>query len=207
MNYVDNYFVFLISGIILNITPGSDTIYILSRSIAQGRKAGILSVLGISSGSIIHTCLVAFGLSLILSKSVIVFNIVKYLGAGYLVYIGIRIIINDEMSFDKDVSNPVDVKPNRIYWQGMMTNLFNPKVALFFMSFLPQFIKPGTGNNPFPFLLLGATFITTGTIWCMVLAFAASYISKKLRENKRISFTLQKLCGIVFLGLAIKLVV
>jgi len=207
MNYIDNYIVFLISGIILNITPGADTMYILSRSISQGQRAGFLSVLGISSGSIIHTCLVAFGLSLILSESVIAFTIIKYLGAGYLIYLGIRTIINKEKAFDENISDSAEIKPYKIYLQGMMTNLFNPKVALFFMSFLPQFINPNAGNNPVPFLILGVTFITTGTIWCMVLSFGASYISKKLRNNAKISFILQKLCGTVFIGLGINLVI
>ena len=207
MNHIDNFTIFLVSGIILNITPGPDTFYILSRSMAQGQKAGVLSVLGISSGGIIHTCLAAFGLSLVLARSAVAFTIIKYLGAGYIVYLGIRIIARNETLLDENVFQAVEMKPYGIFWQGMMTNLFNPKVALFFISFLPQFINPGAVNNPVPFLVLGATFITTGTAWCLFLACAASFISRKLRENDKTALIMRKLCGTVFICLGIKLVI
>jgi len=207
MNYIDNFTIFLVSGIILNITPGPDTFYILSRSIAQGKKAGVLSVLGISSGSIVHTCLAAFGLSLVLAGSAVAFAIIKYLGAGYIVYLGIRTIARNETLPDGNESSAVEIKPYRIYWQGMMTNLFNPKVALFFISFLPQFINPGAGGNPVPFLVLGATFITTGTAWSLFIACAASSISGKLRKNDKTVLIMKKLCGAVFICLGIKLAI
>ena len=206
MKGIDHYFIFLLSGIILNITPGADTLYILSRSISQGRRAGILSAAGISTGSIIHTCLAAFGLSLILAESALAFNIIKYTGAVYLVYLGIKTITQKDEegigSFHAD-SNSNSLK---IYRQGLITNLFNPKVALFFISFLPQFINQNADRSPVPFIVLGATFITTGTIWCLVLVYSSSFISEKMRQNTDISSILQKVCGAVFIGLGVKLV-
>ncbi len=205
MHGIDHYCVFLITGILLNITPGPDTIYILSRSIAQGRKAGILSVLGISSGGVIHTCLVAFGLSLLILKSIAVFSVIQYSGAAYLIYLGTRTLVQNGGDTAGRTEPEFLAGPAKIYRQGLITNLFNPKVALFFMSFLPQFIDPQAVNNPLPFLLLGATFVTTGTIWCLFLVWSASYISDHLRRNEKFSFLLRKMCGMIFIALGLKL--
>ena len=202
---IENYFAFLIAGILLNLTPGADTIYILTRSMAQGRRAGIYSVLGITSGSLIHTLFAAFGLSVILSTSAMIFNIIKYLGALYLCYLGIRMLLKRSQIFE---GQNILFKKNRslqVYRQGLITNLFNPKVALFFLSFLPQFINTDNAYGAIPFLLLGATFITTGTIWCLVLAYSASFMTKLLRRNKSIGMSMQKLSGAVFIILGLKL--
>ena len=202
---IENYFAFLIAGILLNLTPGADTIYILTRSIAQGRRAGIYSVLGITSGSLIHTLFAAFGLSVILSTSAMIFNIIKYLGALYLCYLGIRMLLKRSQILE---GQNILFKKNRslqVYRQGLITNLFNPKVALFFLSFLPQFINTDNAYGAIPFLLLGATFITTGTIWCLVLAYSASFMTKLLRRNKSIGMSMQKLSDAVFIILGLKL--
>ena len=202
---IDNYIIFVLSGIILNITPGNDTIYILTRSIAQGRKAGIFSVLGISTGGLTHTMLASLGLSVVLSKSLILFNMIKFIGAGYLIYLGVKALLWKKELSERPVPIDKSIDYIKIYTQGYLTNLFNPKVALFFLSFLPQFIKPDAGNSPIPFLILGCTFLTTGTIWCMVLAFMASSLSDVLRKNKKISMIMQKLSGAVFVGLGLKI--
>jgi RhtB (resistance to homoserine/threonine) family protein len=202
---IENYLVFIVSGIILNITPGNDTIYILSRSIAQGRKAGVVSALGIGTGALTHTIMASLGLSVILSKSILLFDIIKYAGVLYLVFIGIATIISKNNPFNSqaDIERSIDYK--QIYKQGFLTNLFNPKVALFFLSFLPQFINPSINNTPIPFLILGLTFLTTGTIWCLFLAYASSFLSTMLRENERISIIMHKMCGMIFIGLGLKL--
>ena len=133
---IENYPAFILVGFLLNLTPGSDTIYILTRSIAQGRKAGMISVLGIETGCLIHTICAAFGLSLILRSSATLFMIVQYLGAGYLIYLGIKTLLERSPVFENkpDVFEPSDLL--KIYRQGMLTNVLNPKVALFFLSFL-----------------------------------------------------------------------
>ena len=134
---IEHFEMFLLAGILLNLTPGSDTIYILSRSIAQGKRAGIYSVLGISSGVAVHTTLAALGLSVILSTSALAFMAVKITGALYLGYLGLTTLLSKEnklMSLTEQV-----MTRKEIYLQGLLTNILNPKVALFFLSFLPQF--------------------------------------------------------------------
>jgi RhtB (resistance to homoserine/threonine) family protein len=196
---------FLIAGILLNLTPGNDTIFILTKSIAQGKKAGIMSVLGIATGSLIHTTLAALGLSIIIAKSVLVFTIVKYAGAAYLLYLGYK-MITDRSRFDTNISaSPAKTNLLKIYRDAVLTNVLNPKVAMFFIAFLPQFIDPGYQNSIIPFMLLGITFTITGTIWCLVLASFSSFLFAKLRGNQRFSFYLNKICGTVLIGLGIKI--
>jgi threonine/homoserine/homoserine lactone efflux protein len=202
---IDHYMVFVLSGILLNLTPGNDTVYILTRSIAQGRKAGIFSVLGISTGALTHTMLASLGLSVVLSKSIVLFNILKFVGAGYLIYLGVKAFLSETESFAGSVSVEKGVDYRKIYTQGYLTNLFNPKVALFFLSFLPQFINPHAVDSPIPFFILGCTFLTTGTVWCMVLAYAASALSDALRKSPKIIAIMRKLCGTVFVGLGLKI--
>jgi RhtB (resistance to homoserine/threonine) family protein len=204
MTGIINFETFIFAGILLNLTPGNDTIFILSRSIAQGRQAGIMSVSGIATGSIIHTTLAAFGLSIIIAKSIIAFNIIKYAGAVYLVYIGYK-MLTDRSQFNTEISvtqKRADLK--KIYRDGVITNVLNPKVALFFIAFLPQFIDPSFTNTILPFMLLGATFTITGTLWCIFLVCFSAAIAHKLTNNKKLSGHINKICGIVMIGLALK---
>jgi RhtB (resistance to homoserine/threonine) family protein len=198
-----NYEVFLITGILLNLIPGADTMYIVGRSISQGRKAGVYSVFGIISGSLIHTLLVAFGLSVILTKSIMVFNIIKIIGVIYLVYLGIRMLLDKtNASLNASESNKENIK--KIYVQGMLTSLTNPKVSLFFIAFLPQFID-AKANGPIPFIILGLTFSFTGLLWCLFIAYFSSAFTRKLKGNHRFGIYLNKLTGIIFIGLGLKL--
>jgi threonine/homoserine/homoserine lactone efflux protein len=204
MTGISNFETFLLSGILLNLTPGNDTIFILSKSIGQGRKAGIVSALGISSGNVVHTILAAFGLSLIISKSILLFNIIKYAGAAYLIYIGIKMIMDrSQLHTDRIAYGPA-VNHWRIYVDGVVTNVLNPKVALFFIAFLPQFIDTTYRNTALPFLILGATFITTGTIWCLILAIFSSAIFSRLKSNTTAAGYINKICGLTLVGLGIK---
>jgi threonine/homoserine/homoserine lactone efflux protein len=200
---IENYLGFIIAAIILNLTPGVDTIYIITRSIAQGKKAGLVSVAGIMSGCIVHVLFTAFGLSLILSTSAIAFALVKYTGALYLIYLGIKTFFqktNFKTSHGYKAKDLIT-----IYKQGVMTNVLNPKVALFFLSFLPQFINPNFTNGPVPFLILGATFLVTGTLWCLFIAWSASSMTNTLRNNVFFEKLLQKLSGVIFIGFGLKL--
>lgn len=195
--------VFVLSGILLNITPGADTIYILSRSIAQGRRAGVYSVLGISAGTVGHTLMAALGLSLILSSSAFAFGLVKMAGAVYLGYLGFSTFFQKGQVFTAVSEGSMNGK--KIFMQGMLTNLLNPKVALFFLSFLPQFVDPGNSFGILPFVLLGCIFLTTGTLWCLLLVLFSSGMTSFLRENPKVSRMLNKACGIVYLLLGIKI--
>lgn len=204
MDGIINIEAFLLTGILLNLTPGNDTIFILSKSMSQGKKAGIISALGIGTGSIFHTILAAFGLSIIIAKSILLFNIIKYAGAAYLLYVGYKMLTSNS-KLDTNVSN-INNSANylKIYRDGILTNILNPKVALFFIAFLPQFINPETKNTVIPFLILGSLFITTGTIWCFLLANFASILSNKINKNERISNYINKTCGLTMIGLGIK---
>jgi threonine/homoserine/homoserine lactone efflux protein len=180
--------------------------YILTRSIAQGKNAGIVSVLGISTGGLIWTLLTACGLALILISSHTAFNIVKYAGALYLACLGISILLKQKTFIYSDPQlEKADLSV--IYFQGVFTNLLNPKVAMFFLSFLPQFINAEQANGPIPFLILGGTCLTTGTIWCLLLACAASYFTNSIRKNPNISKILRIISGLIFIGLGLNLAI
>ncbi|GGG52658.1 LysE family translocator [Bizionia arctica] len=200
-----NFEAFLIAGLILNLTPGADTMYILGRSISQGKKAGVLSALGISTGAIFHIIFATLGLSIILAKSATAFEIVKYLGAAYLIFLGLKSIFKKtEESFELSTKE-TKVNYKKIYLSGVLTNILNPKVALFFLAFLPQFIDPNYGQSSLSFLILGLTFLFTGTVWCLILALFASKLSDRIRKNYRIKRVLDKITGGIFIALGIKL--
>lgn len=197
-----NYEVFLLTGILLNLIPGADTMYIVGRSISQGRKAGVYSVFGIITGSLVHTLLVAFGLSIILIKSIVLFNTIKVIGVIYLVYLGIKMIL-DKTNIDFQASsNKLNIR--KIYLQGLLTSLTNPKVSLFFIAFLPQFIDT-KASGPMPFIILGLTFTVTGLLWCLFIAYFSSYVTKKLRGNQKVGMILNKITGLIFIGMGLKL--
>ena len=201
---IHDFGLFLAAGILLNLTPGPDTVYILGRSIAQGREAGIASALGISLGSIFHTCAAALGLSAILATSAIAFGTIKLLGGAYLIFLGIKMILDrrKQLSLPSNFRRRTTVAAFR---QGILTNILNPKVALFFLAFLPQFIDPGSNMKIAAFITLGLTFVTTGTIWCLVLAWFASALSERLRENETITRSLNRTAGALFVFLGLRL--
>ncbi|MCA1029534.1 LysE family translocator [Bacillus timonensis] len=195
--------VFLVSAILLNLTPGVDTMYIISRSISQGRKAGVYSALGITSGALIHTILASLGLSVILMKSVFLFNLIKYFGAIYLVYLGIQMLLSKK-SNQREQIELNRISNRKIFTQGLITNVTNPKVALFFLAFIPQFINQSY-SSPIPFALLGITFCLTGGIWCLIIANYSSMLTRRLRKSSKMEFVLNKITGLVFIGMAVKL--
>lgn len=199
-----NFEVFLVTAILLNLTPGTDTMYIISRSISQGRSAGIYSALGISAGVVVHTLLAAFGLSVILMQSALLFNLIKIIGAIYLAYLGFKMLMTKKtINEHKDLPKQSNKK---IFLQGMLTNVTNPKVALFFIAFLPQFIHTSPGaSSPIPFILLGLTFTLTGGTWSLITAFFSSMATNKLRSNAKVGNVLNRLTGIVFIAMGIKL--
>lgn len=195
-----HYEMFLIASIILNITPGSDTIYVLSRSISQGRLTGIYSVLGTSAGCVIHTVLAALGLSVILAQSAMIFTMVKIAGAIYLGYLGVTMLLakdNFMESQSKDVMSNKDT-----FWQGLIIDVLNPKVALFFLSFLPQFIDPQNNYGIIPFLILGITFIVIGALWLLFLVYFSSKVTTFFRKKTNL---MSKVCGSIYLLLGVKL--
>ena len=201
---IHDFGLFLAAGVLLNLTPGPDTVYILGRSIAQGREAGVASALGICVGSIFHTCAAALGLSAILATSSVAFVAIKLLGGAYLIFLGIKLLLDRR----RQLSLPSNFRQRTsaaAFRQGVLTNVLNPKVALFFLAFLPQFIDPATTNKILAFVTLGLTFVTTGTIWCLILAWFASSFSDRLRASETVGQWVNRAIGALFIFLGARL--
>ena len=201
---IHDFGLFLAAGVLLNLTPGPDTVYILGRSIAQGREAGVASALGICVGSIFHTCAAALGLSAILATSAVAFVAIKLLGGAYLIFLGIKLLLDRR----RQLSLPSNFRQRTsaaAFRQGVLTNVLNPKVALFFLAFLPQFIDPATNNKILAFVTLGLTFVTTGTIWCLILAWFASSFSDRLRASETVGQWVNRAIGALFIFLGARL--
>lgn len=172
---------FLITVLIICITPGINMMFILNRSISQGRDAGIYSALGVSVGAVVHTVLSGLGLSVILQTSVVLFTIIKIVGAVYLIYLGIQMFISKQSSIS--IKKTVYQSRRKLFVQGVITNVTNPKVALFFISFIPQFISVDNQYGPIPFLILGSIFAVMGAITSFIIAIFSSSLTTKLRDN------------------------
>jgi len=172
---------FVLSGLLLNVTPGPDTLYIVGRSSTQGARAGIVAALGIGTGALVHVCAAALGLSALLAASAVAFTAVKIIGAAYLVYVGIS-LIRSKISAQSLQMAPDYRQPSMrgIFIQGFLTNVLNPKVALFFLAFLPQFVSLDAASKPLAFLFLGVIFDLNGTIWNLLVAWSTARISRRL---------------------------
>ncbi|MEX5935264.1 LysE family translocator [Mammaliicoccus sciuri] len=194
---------FLITVLIICITPGIDMMFILNRSISQGRDAGIYSALGVSVGAVVHTILSGLGLSVILQTSVVLFTIIKVVGAVYLIYLGIQMFISKQSSIS--IKNTVYQSRRKLFVQGVITNVTNPKVALFFISFIPQFISVDNQYGPIPFLILGSIFAVMGAITSFIIAIFSSSLTTKLRDNIVAEKIINKISGAVFVILGISL--
>jgi len=201
---IHDYWLFVLSGILLNLTPGQDTFFILGNSLGAGRRAGVAAALGIAAGSIVHTLAAALGLSAILATSATAFTVVKLLGAAYLIYIGVRALSSRTLLPETLVTGDA-VVARLAFRRGIVTNLLNPKVALFFLAFLPQFIDPASDRKVEAFLLLGATFITTGVSWCLVLAVAAARFRDLLLRRRATGSVLSRTAGVIFIVLGLRL--
>ncbi|HEY1052921.1 MAG TPA: LysE family translocator [Prosthecobacter sp.] len=204
---IHDFGLFVTSCIVLNITPGPDTFYILGRGMAQGRAAGMASALGIGTGALVHTFAAAFGLSALLAASASAFLFVKLAGALYLIYLGARMLFTRAAASAAiparfDSSGFLDV-----YRQGLLTNVLNPKVALFYLAFMPQFIDAASPEKFAAFMVLGLTFVTTGTLWCLLLAWLSAVLGHKLRHSPRFSTILNRAAGTLFVGLGVRLAV
>lgn len=201
-----NYFTFVITAFIFIITPGIDTMFILNKSIVQGKKAGVYSTLGLNTGVIFHTIFAALGLSLIIARSAMAFEVLKYAGAVYLFYLGIsKLISKDTAIITADTAEVKEVTSRQNFVSGFVTNILNPKVALFFLAFFPQFIDPNLINSPVPFIILGLTCAVMGSAWFFMLTFFASYFSKSFTNNPKSGFWLNKTSGLVFILMGIKI--
>jgi threonine/homoserine/homoserine lactone efflux protein len=200
---------FVVSGLLLNIAPGVDFLYVLSRSASRGTLAGIWAALGIGLGCFVHISFAALGLSAILASSAIAFTAVKWVGAAYLIYVGISMLrqrggLSLALQTNAEPTHVLDSHA-RIFWQGFLTNVLNPKVALFFLAFVPQFIEASSPTKVQAFLLLGTIFNTTGTAWNLFVAWAAGYLSRRLQLASRVGVWLNRSLGAMFIALGVRL--
>ena len=192
---------FLIASFALLITPGPAVLYIVARSMNQGRMAGIASVLGVETANFFHASAAALGLSAILLSSALAFNVVKYLGAAYLIYLGVRKIMSKEDEAKTELNRQENL--SRIYTQGFVVNLFNPKTALFFFAFLPQFVNTSNANITLQMFLLGIMFVGMGTVTDGCYAFVSSSIANQLKDNQGFARNERYLTGLIYIGLGV----
>lgn len=195
---------FIVSGLLLNITPGADSLYIVARSVSQGSRAGMAAAFGIGVGCYVHIFAAAIGLSALLATSATAFTTVKLIGAMYLLYVGISLVRSNPPTAGSQIA-VAPALPVTIFWQGFLTNVLNPKVALFFLAFVPQFIDPSAPNKALAFVFLGAIFNFTGTAWCLFLAWSAAYFSRRTSQGSQAFSWFSRGAGSLFIFLGLKL--
>jgi threonine/homoserine/homoserine lactone efflux protein len=192
---------FLGASLALLLVPGPAVLYITARSANQGRLAGLVSVLAIETANFLQAVAATLGLSAILLSSALAFDVVKYLGAAYLIYLGVRkLMISEEGPENGEIKQE---SLSRIYWQGFVINLLNPKTALFYFAFLPQFVDPAKGNVTTQTLFLGALFVGMAFITDSLYALVASSLADKLRGSKNFQKGQRYFAGLVYVGLGI----
>jgi threonine/homoserine/homoserine lactone efflux protein len=194
---------FMTAALALNVTPGPDMLYVATRSTSEGRTAGVVSAFGIAAGTLVHITALALGLSALLAAVPLAYDAVRYAGAAYLLYLGARALLRPASGGGSDAAiTPAAL--GVVFRQGMVTNVLNPKVALFFLAFLPQFVDPARGNAVMQTVLLGLLFNTSGTIVNVLVALGASRAGSWLRRG-RAGQTLQRATGVIFVALGLRL--
>ena len=199
---------FIVSGLLLNITPGPDSLFIMARSAAQGWRAGFVACWGIGSGTLVHVFAAALGLSALLATSATAFAVVKLVGAAYLVWIGIGMLRQRAAPGEPVAAGaaaPRVVRYRDIFRRGFLTNVLNPKVALFFLAFVPQFIAPEAASKPLAFIVLGAIFDINGMLWCHSLALFTAFASSRLKLGASVGLWLSRTIGAAFVALGARL--
>ncbi|MDQ6903718.1 MAG: LysE family translocator [Bacteroidota bacterium] len=203
MFHIQNLYLFFIASLLLNLTPGNDMIYVASRSISQGIKAGIISALGVFIGCFVHITAAVFGLSIIIMKSVFLFQMIKFIGAGYLIYLGIKALIS-KSNLNPEMERLPAVSKWKLLKQGIITNVLNPKVALFFLSFLPQFIHIGTPLYKLQLFSLGLWFNLQGTFVLIIVATLIGRSRNFIKSNQRFIKIQEKITGLILIALGLK---
>jgi RhtB (resistance to homoserine/threonine) family protein len=203
---IDNYWAFILAAVVFSITPGIDTFFVLNRSVAQGRRSGFFSTLGISTGVLVHTFIAAVGLSALIAQSAIAFAVIKYLGAAYLIFIGVAKLL--QRANPAPATDLPGLRASTTAWNdyrsGVLTNVLNPKVGLFFIAFFPQFIRREMLESYTPFLVLGITYALIALVWLLALSWLAGSVSHRLRETRAFSLWMDRTSGAVFVALGAK---
>ena len=198
---------FAIAGILLNLTPGPDVLYIVANALRAGARAGTVAALGISAGCFVHILAAAVGVSALMAASATAFTVLKWAGAAYLVYVGLRMLVSRTPAPAAFSAGTAEAAPAMlaIFLRGFLTNALNPKVALFFLAFVPQFIAPGVDNKPLAFLLLGLLF-NFNALWVNVgWALAAASLASRMTAVQRSIRWMESAAGLMFAGFGLKL--
>ncbi|MDB5022457.1 MAG: leuE [Mucilaginibacter sp.] len=203
MFHFQNLYLFSIASLLLNLTPGNDMLYVASRSICQGIKAGIISSLGIFFGCFAHIIAAVLGLSIIVARSAYLFSIIKFAGAAYLLYLGIKALLT-KANVSIDAKNVVKADQWKLFKQGIITNAINPKVAIFFLSFLPQFIEPSSSFFKIQLFTLGVWFALQGTLILIIVAIIFGKAKNFFEQNPKVWLIQEKMTGVILIGLGIK---
>jgi threonine/homoserine/homoserine lactone efflux protein len=197
---------FVLAGLLLNITPGPDTLYIVGRSSTQGWRAGAVAALGIGTGALVHVCAAALGLSALLAASATAFTAVKFIGAAYLMYVGVSLILSKSSTRPSPTAaSNRQTSLRGIFFQGFLTNVLNPKVALFFLAFLPQFVLSDAPSKPLAFLFLGVIFDFNGTLWNLFVAWSTARISSRLATGNLFKKWFNRCVGGLFVCVGLRL--
>jgi threonine/homoserine/homoserine lactone efflux protein len=201
---IENFYLFLSVSILINLSPGPDMIYTAARSLSQGAKAGIFSAFGIFAGCLFHITAAVFGLSAIIENSILLFSIIKFAGAAYLIYLGVRSFFSKK---GKTRINSLPVLTKRkIFLQGMVTNILNPKVAIFFLSFLPQFVNPHSDHVKEQISFLGLWFDVQGALVLVTVAILTGAFKNILQKNTAFWNWQEKITGVILVGLGVKII-
>ncbi len=195
---------FIISGLLFNMMPGPDSLLIMTRSATQGWRAGVAATLGIGTGIMVHVLAAAVGLSAILATSATAFTVVKYVGAAYILWMAFGLLRSKRAVPGEALAVP-PLPYRRIFAQGLLTNVLNPKVALFFLAFVPQFIDAAAPDKALAFVILGCIFNFNGMLWCVSLALFTAFASARVKLNPTVVLWLNRLTGGLFVWLGIKL--
>ncbi|WP_321469422.1 LysE family translocator [Halarcobacter sp.] len=201
-----NLYMFILTSFLLCLAPGPDNIYVITQGMTKSKKAAIVTTLGLCTGLIIHTSAAAFGISIIFKTSEIAFNLVKYVGAAYLLYIAYQAFKHRNAPLDLSVQNS-KTELKKLYVKGFFMNVLNPKVSIFFLAFLPQFVSPQNGNVPLQMIILGLIFMVLTVIVFSAIGIAGNILSSKLTKNPNIVKYMNILTSFVLGSLAIKLAV
>jgi threonine/homoserine/homoserine lactone efflux protein len=200
---IHELWLFILSGLLLNVTPGPDTAYIIGRSIQFGWRGGAAAATGISVGCLVHVFGAAIGLSALLMASSAAFTVLKWAGAAYLLFTGIQMLLSRPQPI-VEAAAAAETSLSRVFWQGALTNVLNPKVALFFLAFLPQFVAADSGHKTLAFLALGLIFIFNGTLWCLGVAAFAARAARRIRQSANVMAWINRALGGLFVYLGIR---
>ena len=199
-----HWMTFLSAAVLLNLSPGPDIAFILGQTLRNGRRQGFAAMFGIWTGAGLHVVLAAAGLSAILATSALAFSIVKWLGVAYLIWLGIRMLLSRGDSFVSN-ENPNNLSRHSIYWQGVLVSVLNPKVAIFFLAFLPQFVVEGAGSNGAQLFLHGSLIIVVAAFIEPPLIMAGSRLGSFLKKNRQVGLWMDRGLGALFIALGARL--